>query len=132
MELIVYGGRVMAIVSATRVEFTPEVFERGARDPLVRFVAMMVFYAVKVRDGEGVPPYINDEAEYFARKLLMDDQRFLLLDFCGMPEADLAGYLQVPVEQVAKKREDLRLDGITLDPIPGLENGAGPGPAGDV
>jgi hypothetical protein len=42
---------------------------------------------------------------------MIDDEEFVMLDANGLGDQLLAGHFGVPVEQIEKKREDVRLFG---------------------
>jgi hypothetical protein len=107
VTLIVYEGEVVASVGARRVCLAPQVDKLDDGEPLLRFVCSMAAYALAARDGSAPGPYTHARAELFARLALIDDDQFEMLDANGLPEELLAGHFGVPLEQVARKRQDL-------------------------
>jgi Zn-dependent peptidase ImmA (M78 family) len=65
----------------------------------------MAFFARDVMSGRLPGPYSGRRAEHFARCALLPDEEFAALE--RFPEAVLAEYFNVPLEQVAEKRVDL-------------------------
>ena len=109
VTLISYRGEVVASAGARRVYLAPRIASLDEGDPLISFVSFMAAYAMRVRDGSAPGPYSHERAERFARLALMDDEQFAMLDANGLSQDLIAGHFGVPLEQVAAKREDLRL-----------------------
>ena len=108
MRLVSYGDEVVAVAGTTRFYLAPQVEALGERDPLVAFVALMCAYADRVRSGRLPGPYSDDRAELFARSALIDNDEFRHLEANGYDDLLLAGHFDVPTEQIAAKRRDLR------------------------
>jgi hypothetical protein len=107
VELIKYDGEIMATVGAQRAYLAGRAREVDDTDPLVLFVSLMAAYALQLRDEPELGPYSDEWAERFARCILIDDAEFSMLDANGFDDPLLAGHFDVPVEQVAKKRDDI-------------------------
>jgi hypothetical protein len=108
VELIVYEGEIVATVGARRMYLAGHVRELDDADPLLFFVSLMGAYALHLRDDPTLGPYTDERAERFARCVLIDDEAFRMLDANELDDRLLAGHFDVPVEQVMKKRDDLR------------------------
>ena len=108
VTLIVYEGEIVASVGATRVYFLPPIDALDNGAPLLRVVSLMAAYALEVRRGAAPGPYTHARAQLFARLSLIDDDQFEMLDANGMSDELLAGHFGVPVEQIERKRQDLR------------------------
>jgi hypothetical protein len=102
-----YNGEIVATVGARRVYLTGSVLEVEDADPLVLFVSLMGAYALHLRQEPEFGPYSDESAERFARCVLIDDAEFRMLDANGFDDELVAGHFDVPVEQVAKKRDDI-------------------------
>ena len=107
MPLILYDGEVVAVLVGTRARFSPR-HEALDTDPLVRFVLPMVAYAFAAAEGTAPGPYSDRRCELFARMFLIDDDDFLSFNGLDIPGELLAGHFAVPVDQIDKKRRDLR------------------------
>ena len=105
VELIFYEGQLAAVVTGSEARLAPEI-EFG--DPTVsRFVFAMAAYALhptRLADGD---PFDQGEAEFIARWLLMPNAAFAPL--AHLPDARLAELFEVPIAEVARKRDDLTL-----------------------
>lgn len=108
VRLIVYKGEIVATAGARRIYLTGRVRTLDDADPLVFFVSLMGAYALQLREMPDLGPYTHERAERFARCVLVDDDEFRMLDANRLGDELLAGHFGVPVEQVEKKREDLR------------------------
>lgn len=103
MESIVYEGNLVAIVFGDRVRLLPDV-EFGDRR-VARFVVAMAAYMLnpeRVAEGEAIE---EGECEFIARWLLMPNAAFAPL--AHLPDDRLAEIFEVPMAEVARKREDL-------------------------
>jgi hypothetical protein len=107
VELIMYNGEIAATVGARRVYLAGRVRELDGAEPLVLFISLMGAYALHLRNEPKFGPYSDESAERFARCVLMDDDEFRMWDANGFDDELLAGHFDVPVEQVAKKRDDI-------------------------
>jgi hypothetical protein len=108
VDLIVYEGEIVATVGARRIYLAGAARELDDADPRLFFVSLMGAYALHLRDEPGLGPYTDERAERFARCVLIDDGEFRMLDANELDDRLLAGHFGVPVEQVAKKRDDLQ------------------------
>ena len=106
VNLIVYNGEIVAVAGASRFHLTPRIETLHERDPLRVFVSFMAAYALRVRDGSAAGPYSDDRAEGFARLALIDDNEFRVMVAQRLPDELIAGHFGVPIEQIARKRED--------------------------
>jgi hypothetical protein len=106
--LIQYRGDIVAIAGATRFHLAPHIEAREPRDPLRAVAAMMCVFADRVSTGELPGPYSDDRAELYARCALIDDDEFRRADAEHPDDETLAQQFNVPFEQVAAKRQDLR------------------------
>jgi hypothetical protein len=108
MDLIMYRGRVVALVGLGGLHLVPELAERPAGDPELVFVAFMCAYAIEVRLGRVPGPYDDKRAALFARFALIDDEEFRLC--AGWCDTALARRFRVPVGEIARKLADLGLE----------------------
>ena len=107
MRAITYGGELVAIAARTRVYLAPAVAALARADPKLRFVAAMCLYSWDVDRGELEGPYQTEEAEFYARCLLVPDGEFELHQH--EPDDRLAARFRVPGEQVRAKRVDVAM-----------------------
>ena len=108
VTLIVYDGDIVATAGAHRVYLVPPLDALADGDPLLRFVSLMATYALAVRHGTAPGPYTHERAQVFARLALIEDDQFEMFDAHGLSDVLLAGHYGVPVEQIERKRTDLR------------------------
>jgi len=102
--LVTYDGAPAALVSMRRFSFLGGVRHLPPGHPVVRVVSYMAYYAQLVLSGD-MSDYSDRDAELFARSALIDyDQLAARSD-----ETDeaLASGFRIPVEQIAKAREEL-------------------------
>jgi hypothetical protein len=111
VTLVVYNGEIVATVGARRFYLAGAIRELDDADPLVLFASLMAGYALQLRDEPDLGPYSDERAERFARCVLMGDEEFAMLDANALGDRLLAGHFGVPIEQVEKKRDDIRLFG---------------------
>jgi hypothetical protein len=108
VTLIVYNGEIVATTGARRAYLTGRAQELDDGDPLVSFVSLMAAYALQLREEPELGPYTHERAERFARCVLIGDEEFRMLDANRLGDSLIAGHFGVPIEQVEKKRDDLR------------------------
>lgn len=104
VQVIIHRGRPAAAVNSERVIFAPHINALEPDHPERRFVGAMCLYSHAIRSGALSPPYDQDEAERFARELLMPTVSFLAA--AGASDADLAETFTAPVDQVRARRND--------------------------
>ena len=105
MLIITYNGRPAAVVARGRAHLLPTVALLEPEHPRRRWVTCMAFFARDVSAGRLPGPYSTRRAEHFARCALLPDEEFRQIE--RYPEAVIAEYFGVPLEQVAEKRADL-------------------------
>jgi hypothetical protein len=105
VRAITYAGEVVAIATPARIHLAPEIAALPRGDPRLRFVAVMCLYSRDVDMDELAGPYRSEDAELYARCVLLQDEEFEL----HRQERDdrLAARFRVPVEQVRAKRIDI-------------------------
>lgn len=105
VEIILYEGVPAAVVTGGQARLAPEV-EFG--DPAVaRFVFAMAAYALdptRLADGDR---FEQVDAEFITRWLLMPNAAFAPL--AHLADDRLAEIFEVPLAEVARKRDDLTL-----------------------
>jgi hypothetical protein len=106
VRAIIYRGELVAIATRARVHLAPEVAALLRGDPRLRFVAAMCLYSRDVDTDELAGPYRSEDAELYARCVLLPDEEFEL--HRREPDDRLAARFRVPVEQVRAKRNDIR------------------------
>jgi hypothetical protein len=111
VTIVTYDGAVVATVGARRFYLAGPLRELESDEPRVMFVCVMASYALQLRHEPDLGPYTDERAERFARCVLIEDDEFSMLDANGLGDALLAGHFGVPLEQVQKKRDDIRLFG---------------------
>lgn len=104
--MIRYEQKIVATTGPTRVSLAPEIEALDDGHPVKRFVALMVLYARDVSTGALPGPYTDQEAEFYARGALIDDEAFARQ--AAADDGSLAEIFGVPIEQVAAKRTDPR------------------------
>lgn len=115
MRAISYRGQIVALATRTRVYLAPEVSALPRGDSKLRFVAALCLYSRDIDTGEVTGPYRSEEAELYARCLLLPDEELKL--YLHEPDERLAERFRVPLEQVVARRPDLTTghgDGRTL------------------
>jgi hypothetical protein len=105
VRAITYAGELVAIATPARVHLAPEIAVLPRGDPRLRFVAAMCLYSRDVDLDEVAGPYRSEDAELYARCLLLPDEEFEL--HRREPDDRLAARFRVPVEQVCAKRNDI-------------------------
>ena len=103
MESITYEGRFVAVVFDERAHLHPEI-EFGDRR-VARFVFAMAAYVLnpdRIADDDPIEP---GDCEFMARWLLMPNAAFAPL--AHLPDSRLAEIFEVPLAEVARKRDDL-------------------------
>lgn len=106
MYVITFEGQAAAHVTAADISVADWVQDLG--DYVVgRWMVCLAVFAQSVADGRACGPFTDWRAEHFARCALMPDDEFdQVADF---EDYLIAGHFDVPVQQVAAKREDRRL-----------------------
>ncbi len=116
MLIITYTGRAVAVVVRRRAYLLPSMTTLEPEHPRRRWATCMAFFACDVASGLLPGPYTTRRAEHFARCALLPDEEFLPVE--PFPDAVLAEYFNVPLDQVAEKRADLeaarQLDAVGL------------------
>jgi hypothetical protein len=107
--LVSYAGEVVAVATEHRVLLAPWIAALEPDHPRRRFVAALVLVGRAMRTEPGFEPYDDDQAEFYARILLMPCNEFEPLAE-ELNDAELAECFNVPLEQVRAKRRDLDLD----------------------
>jgi IrrE N-terminal-like domain len=108
MTLITYQQRAVAMAGPDRVYLAPHIDQRPDDDPLRRFVCFLVLYTrdVQLRHLPGEPHrYLPRRAERYARAALIPQGEFAAL--AHRSDQELAERFRVPVEQIARRRDDL-------------------------
>ena len=105
MLIITYTGRPAAVVARGRAYLLPPVALLEVDHPRRRWVTCMAFFGRDVAAGRLPGPYSTRRAEHFARCALLPDEEYAQLE--RFPDAVLAEYFNVPLEQVAEKRIDV-------------------------
>lgn len=102
--LVTFEGTPAALVGVRRFSFLGDVRSLPPGDPVVRVVTYMAYYAQLVLSGD-MGDYSDREAELFARYALIDYEQ--LCARANDPDESLAAHFRIPVEQIAKAREEL-------------------------
>ena len=105
MLIITYERRPAAIVVRNRAYLLPSAAMLEVDHPRRRWVTCIAFFVRDVVSGKLDGPYTARRAEHFARCALMPEDEFLPLE--RYPEAVVAEYFNVPIEQVAERRADI-------------------------
>ncbi len=105
---ISYAGAVAAAAGPTRFYLAPRIAALPDGHPTKRVVAFMCAYAREILTGKLPAPYRDQDAERFARAALIDPGTFTR--YPRATDEQLAGFLGVPVEQVAARRAELYLE----------------------
>ena len=106
--LVTYEGSPAALVGLRRLSFLGRMRHLPPGDPLVRVVAYMAYYAQLVLSGD-MADYSDRDAELFARSALIDYGQLAIRP--GESAESLAAHFRIPVEQIAKAREELNAAG---------------------
>jgi hypothetical protein len=105
VRLIFHRGRLAAL-AAKRVYFAPHIEALEPDDPERRFVAALCLYSHAVDTGRaGSHDYDQEDAERFARALLMPDEAFVPV--IGWPDAALAELFIAPIDEIERRRHDI-------------------------
>lgn len=105
MRAISYRAELVALTTRARVYLAPDVAALPAGAPKLRFVAALCLYGRDIDRADISGPYCSDDAELYARCLLVPDEEFKLR--IAERDEQLAEYFQVPIEQIRWKRRDL-------------------------
>lgn len=105
MEEIVYGGHVVARVTADQGYLDGRIgaLERG--HPVRRFVAGMCVWALEIERGVIPGPYTDERAARYTRWLFMPPEDFGRVD--RLANHELAEHFNVPLEQVEIHRQEV-------------------------
>lgn len=104
-----YAGEVVAIARQDSVFLMPAIAVLELDHPRRRFVTAVALVGHQMSMEPFGEPYDDDLAQFYARILLMPNDDFGVLRGT-MGDADLlAEHFNVPLEQVAAKREDVWL-----------------------
>ena len=106
MLLIRYENRVVATVTRRRMSLAPNIEVLEVDHPVRRWCVVMAAFAQQVLAGDMPGPYSTPRACFFARVALLPDEEFCVL--ADLPDAQLAEIFNVPLPEIAEKREDLR------------------------
>jgi len=112
-------GQLVAIAATERAYLSPDMARLPRGDPRRRMTAALCLYTRDVERRIVPGPWSAAAAELYARCLLICDEDFNAQAFAS--DEWLADRYGVPVDQVVRKREDLRRRGAV---------GAGQGPSG--
>jgi hypothetical protein len=108
VRLIIHRGRVAAL-AAERVYYAPQIEALEPDHPERRFVAALCLYSHAVNTGQpGTDRYDQEEAERFARALLMPAEHFDASAW--LPDADLAEQFVAPLDHVSARRDERSRD----------------------
>jgi hypothetical protein len=102
--LVTYDRAPAALVGVRRFSFLGEVRHLPPGHPVVRVVAYMAYYAQLVL-ADDMCDYSDRDAELFARSALIDYEQLAIRP--GASAESLATRFRVPVDQIAKAREEL-------------------------
>jgi hypothetical protein len=111
MTLISYRGRAAAMAGPERFYLAPHISQRPDGDAVKTFVCYLALYARDVLTGQ-LPDepsrYFPARGERYARACLIPTREFLPL--ADRPDAELAEHFNVPLEQIAARRDELTAD----------------------
>jgi hypothetical protein len=105
VRAICYQGELVAVATCRRVFLAPRIAQLPEGDPELRFVAAMCLYSRDVDEGEVPGPYSDEDAELYARCVLIPDDSFEA--HASRRDKDVASRFGVPVDQVGAKRRDV-------------------------
>lgn len=108
VHAIVYHGRLAALSSFDGVDLAPHIEALEHDHPIARWVRAMCLYSEQVHGGKLARPYRCELAQYFAQLVLIDGWELRMLE--DLDDTALAEYFNVPLEQIALRREDLLLE----------------------
>lgn len=103
---ISWQGRTVARVTTDEVMLEPSVTVFEIEHPHRRWAMCLGIFGQRVLAGDLVAPYSDERARLFARTVLIPDEIFC--DLVEHPDAWVAEYFNVPLHEVAEKREDIR------------------------
>lgn len=103
---IVFRNRLAAAAAEEHFYLAEHIDALETDHPYRAFVELMCCYAGTILRGEQPGPYADDHAEQCVRNVLMPDDDFVAHWY--EPDAELAERYTVPLDQVPKKRLDLR------------------------
>ena len=106
MELIVYHGRLAATVEQDVTTLAKAFAVMEDDHPERRFVLAMASYAEDIVAGSMPGEYDDAVAAYAARVLLIDGDT--LIEHWECPDHALAEAFNVPLDQIALARQDVR------------------------
>jgi len=108
MTLITYQHEIVAIAGADRVHLAPAIDALPDGNSLKTFVCFLALYARDVHTGT-LPAdpyrYLPRRGERYARAALMPACEFLAAG--RRSDRELAEHFQVPLEQIARRRQEL-------------------------
>jgi hypothetical protein len=108
VRLIVHRHRVAAL-AAERVYYAPHIEALEPDHPERRFVAALCLYSHAVDTGRvGCAVYDQEEAERFARALMMPSEAFIPV--IAWSDVELAELFTAPLDEVARRRRDVAAD----------------------
>ena len=119
--LITYQRQIVGIAGADRFYLAPAIDELADGDSLKTFVCFLALYARDVHTGTlpGDPYcYLPCRGERYAREALMTAREFLAAG--RRSDRELAEHFQVPLEQIARRRQELAGARATTAKKPGL------------
>jgi hypothetical protein len=108
MRPIFYRGELAAVVTSTGAFLAPTIEALPRGHPRRRFVAAMCLFGRDVGTGELPDSSSNDDAELYARWLLIPEDEFTRFE--GHSNGSLAARFGVPEEQIERMRRDRRDD----------------------
>jgi hypothetical protein len=104
VRAISYRGELVGVATRSRVYLAPQIEALAPGDPKLRFVAAMCLYSRDVDEGKVPGPFTDEDAELYARCLLVPDQKFER--HAREPDEELAKRFRLPIEQIVAKRGD--------------------------
>lgn len=107
MRVITYRRRAVALAGEAGIYLAPHIAQLPRCDPLARFVAHLIDYALDVEAGllPAEPSrYLPCRAEHYVRRKLMPPATFEAVRH--LPVGQLAQMFRVPAEQVMERRHD--------------------------
>ena len=99
---------MVAFIDDVRVYLTSGLAVLERDHPRRRFVSMMALLGREMQRGPDAEPYDDARVEFYARTALVPHDEFLQLDD-GRSDAALAERFNVPLSEIAAKRNDLAL-----------------------
>jgi hypothetical protein len=104
VRTIIHRRRIAAL-AAERVYYASHIEVLEPDHPERRFVAALCLYSHAVDTGQaGGTRYVQDEAERFARALLIPSDA--LAAIADRPDVELAEAFAAPLDHVARRRRD--------------------------